>query len=226
MIGDASHGTSEFYSARAKITQYLVEHHGFNIVAVEADWPDAECIDRYVRWRAGPKASIASEKAGGDGEREKAFKRFPTWMWRNQETLGFVEWLRAHNAGLTKERRTGFYGLDLYSMGVSMNAVIQYLDHVDPSMAEMARKRYAGLQPWVEEPQDYGLATLVGVLESYEADVLQMLRDLLSKRLEYAARHENGDEFHSAEQNARLVAGGNAQSIQHLVKIPKLILGV
>ena len=207
LIGDGSHGTSEFYTARAKITQYLVEHHDFNIVAAEADWPDAEAIDRYVRRRAGPKSSVDNLKAGEKGEEDKAFRRFPTWMWRNEETHDFVEWLRQFNTGREKGKRAGFYGLDLYSMGSSMQAVIRYLDKIDPNMAKVARKRYGGLQPWVEHPHDYGLAALIGAFKSCEADVLRMLRDLLSKRLEYASAHEDGDEFHSAEQNARLIAG-------------------
>jgi len=207
LIGDGSHGTSEFYEARAKITQHLVEHHGYNIVAAEADWPDAEAIDRYVRRRAGPKSSAGSVKGGEDGEGEKAFRRFPTWMWRNQETHEFVEWLKGYNTGLKKEKRAGFYGLDLYSMGASIQAVIRYLDQVDPKMAKVARRRYGGLQPWVEHLHDYGLAALMGAFKSCEEDVLRMLKDLLSKRLDYASAHEDGDEFHSAEQNARLIAG-------------------
>lgn len=207
LIGDGSHGTSEFYTARAKITQYLVEHHGFNIVAAEADWPDAETIDRYVRRRAGPKSSVGNVKGGGEGEEEKAFRRFPTWMWRNQETHEFVEWLKGYNSSMEEEKRAGFYGLDLYSMGASMQAVIRYLDQVDSEMAKVARMRYGTLQPWIEHPHDYGLAALMGLFKSCEEDVLRMLKDLLNKRLEYASAHEDGDEFHSAEQNARLIAG-------------------
>lgn len=202
LLGDASHGTSEFYAARAEITKRLVEHHGFNIVAVEADWPDAEAVDRYVRQRPGPKARIQP--------REEPFRRFPTWMWRNKEVQGLVEWLRDRNAGVEPPRRAGFYGLDLYSMGASLRAVIDYLEHVAPKKAQVAKRRYACLEPWATEPQDYGLAALRGELESCEANVLKMLRDLLAKRIEYAERNDDGEEFHSAQQNATLVADAEA----------------
>jgi erythromycin esterase-like protein len=201
LIGDGSHGTSEFYTARAKITQYLIGHHGFNVVAAEADWPDAEAIDRYVRRRPGPRTTIET------AENTQAFKRFPTWMWRNHEVHDFVEWLRDHNKGLGKEKKVGFYGLDLYSMGSSMQAVINYLEHIDPKMANIARKRYGALQMWVEWPQEYGLAALTGAFKSCEADVLKMLKDLLKKRIEYSAHIGDGEEFHSSEQNARVIAG-------------------
>ncbi|KAJ9131096.1 Erythromycin esterase type II [Pleurostoma richardsiae] len=206
LIGDASHGTSEFYAARAEITRHLIEHYGFNIVAVEADWPDAEAVDRYVRRRPGPTATVEpGGKARAEG-RDPAFMRFPTWMWRNMEVHDFVEWLRTHNKGRHPKKAVGFYGMDLYSMGASMNAVINYLDQVDPKMANVARQRYGRLKQWAEEPQEYGLEVLSGGLKSYEQDVLKMLKDLLQKRLEYSRHHADGEEFHSGEQNARLVA--------------------
>jgi erythromycin esterase-like protein len=201
LLGDASHGPSEFYTARAKISQYLIQHHGFNIVAVEADYPDAEAVDRYVRRRPGVTTSIEVT------EKEPAFERFPRWMWRNHEEHDFVEWLREHNKGLSNESKAGFYGLDLYSMGTSMDAVVKYLDHIDPKMAKVARQRYGALQPWVEHPQEYGLAALLGAFKSCERDVLGMLKDLLGKRLEYAAHLHDGEEFQGTEQNARVVAG-------------------
>ncbi len=120
LLGEASHGTSEFYRARAAITRRLVERHGFTIVAVEADWPDAATIDRYVRHRE-PR----------DGE-QAAFERFPTWMWRNVEVDAFVRWLRGHNAQRPYERMCGFYGLDLYNLSASMRAVIDFLEEQDP----------------------------------------------------------------------------------------------
>jgi erythromycin esterase-like protein len=203
LLGDASHGTSEFYTARAKITQHLITHHGFNIVAAEADWPDAEAIDRYVRRRPGPLTTISVTEPGDN----VAFKRFPTWMWRNHEVHDFVEWLREYNKGLSKEKKAGFYGLDLYSMGSSMEAVIQYLEHIDPKMANVARKRYGALQPWVEHPQEYGLAALIGAFRDCERDVVKMLRDLLGKSIEYSSHIGDGEEFHSSEQNARVIAG-------------------
>ncbi|KAI5301022.1 hypothetical protein KEM55_003055, partial [Ascosphaera atra] len=203
LIGDGSHGTSEFYRARAEITKHLVQHHGFNIVACEADWPDAEAIDRYVRRRPGPKAPL-------DTLKEPAFHRFPTWMWRNKEVQSFVHWLRDFNADLELRERTGFYGLDLYSMSRSLHDVIKYLDRVDPSMAAVARQRYADLTPWADDPHQYGLASRYGDPETdfsrCEDEVVRMLVDLLEKRMEYAARHDDGEEFHSAEQNANVVA--------------------
>ncbi|KAL2761065.1 hypothetical protein ACRALDRAFT_2093636 [Sodiomyces alcalophilus JCM 7366] len=209
LIGDGSHGTSEFYNARAALTKYMVEHHGFNIVAVEADWPDAEAVDRYVRRRPGPgpRASVQppgeAEKAG----RDPAFMRFPTWMWRNKEVQGFVEWLRHWNADKDSKApdSVGFYGLDLYSLLTSMHEVIRYLEHVDPDMAQVARQRYEKLMTWGEDPHEYGLETLVRGFKGYEEEVVSILTDLLAKRIEYSSVHWNGDEFHSAEQNARLV---------------------
>ncbi|KAJ4288288.1 hypothetical protein N0V88_007480 [Collariella sp. IMI 366227] len=209
LIGDASHGTSEYYTARALLTQHLIQHHGFNIVAVEADWPDAEAVDRYVRHRPGPgaRASIGPEGETRKAGREPAFMRFPTWMWRNQEVQRFTEWLRLWN----KEREAtgpdscGFYGLDLYSLGTSMKAVIEYLEHVDSEMAETAKERYGRMMVWAEDPHEYGLEALAGGFQGCEKDVVRMLRDLLGKRLEYVERVGDGEEFHSAEQNARLV---------------------
>ncbi|OJD25701.1 hypothetical protein ACJ73_02932 [Blastomyces percursus] len=204
LIGDGSHGTSEFYQARAEITKHLILQHGFDTVAVEADWPDAESVDRYVRQRPGVKSKL-------DPTPEPAFRRFPTWMWRNKEVQEFVHWMRDYNERLPKERRAGFYGLDLYSMGLSIQAIIKYLDRVDPPMAKLARQRYGCLEPWVEDPSQYGLTALTGPrMESCEKKVIQMLRDLLNKRLEYSAHEHNGEEFHSSEQNAYLVADAEA----------------
>lgn len=200
LLGDASHGTSEFYTARAEITKRLIEKHGYTMVALEADWPDAEAIDRYVRQRPGLQGQI-----GGHAGNIEPFKRFPTWMWRNREMQQFVEWLRNRNATLPMEQRAGFYGLDLYSMATSIRAVISYLDRVDADAARLARKRYGCLEPWVDNPSSYGLASLRG-LENCEKGVVQMLRDLLEKRLEYPKRDpRDGEEFHSSEQNAHLV---------------------
>src|SRR5512133_2200713 len=144
LLGEASHGTSEFYRARAAISRRLIERHGFNIVAVEADWPDAATIDRFVRHR-GPR----------EGEFQ-AFERFPTWMWRNVEVDAFVGWLRQHNEQRPYEQMCGFYGLDLYNLSGSMRAVIDFLEQQDPELAQVAHKRYGCLEPWAEEPQLYG----------------------------------------------------------------------
>src|SRR3954467_7515602 len=135
LLGEASHGTSEFYRARAAIPRRLIERHGFTIVAVEADWPDAARIDAYVRHR--PKR---------EGE-EASFQRFPTWMWRNTDVDAFIRWLRRRNEGRPYEAMAGFYGLDLYNLGGSMRAVIDYLEGVDPEAAKVARRRYGCLEP-------------------------------------------------------------------------------
>lgn len=203
LLGDGSHGTSEFYAARAEITKRLIAQHGYTMVAVEADWPDAEAVDRYVRQRPGPKAGV-----GGHTTDYEPFSRFPTWMWRNREMQNLVEWMRDRNAKLPKAQKAGFYGLDLYSLGASIRAVIDYLDQVDPDAGKEARKRYGCLQPWVDDPTSYGLASLRG-LEDCESQVITMLRGILENRLQYsqeasAAIHD-GEEVHSGEQNAYLV---------------------
>lgn len=210
LLGDASHGTSEFYEARARLTRYMIERHGFNTVAVEADWPDAEAVDRYVRHRPGPgpRASIDTEAKVLQEGREPAFMRFPTWMWRNVEVQRFTEWLRAWNKGKDpKTEAVGFYGLDLYSLGTSMNAVIEYLDRVDPEMGQVARQHYGKLMMWAEDPHEYGLEVIARGFRGYETEVVAMLRELLRKRLDYSRVQWDGDEFHSAEQNATLVRG-------------------
>ncbi|DAA78448.1 TPA_exp: Uncharacterized protein A8136_4424 [Trichophyton benhamiae CBS 112371] len=204
LLGDGTHGTSEFYQARAEITKHLIQNHGFDAVTVEADWPDSEAVDRYVRQRSGVKAKIERPE-------EPAFQRFPTWMWQNSDVQDMVHWMRDYNRSRPSASRVGFYGLDLYSMGRSIDAVIKYLDAIDPNMAKLARQRYGCLQPWVEDPTEYGLASyLDSGMKTCEEAVLDMLRDLLQKRLEYTAAHQGGDEFHSAEQNAYLVADAEA----------------
>jgi protein-L-isoaspartate(D-aspartate) O-methyltransferase len=194
LIGEATHGTSEFYRLRARITQKLVRTHGFRIVAVEADWPDAQRVTRYVQ-------------ALPDSHRPEppAFERFPTWMWRNHETWAFVEWLRGFNAEIrAPERRAGFYGLDLYSLFASIRSVLEYLDRVDPSAGRIARERYSCLTPWQADPQAYGRAAITGRYRVCEREAVAMLRDMLARRLEYAER--DGERFLDAVQNARLVA--------------------
>jgi protein-L-isoaspartate(D-aspartate) O-methyltransferase len=193
LLGEATHGTSEFYRMRARITRELVLRRGFTIVAVEADWPDAARVDHYVRHHSAPPAPW------------KAFTRFPTWMWRNREVEAFVQWLRAHNGGVEdRERRVGFHGLDLYSMYTSIEAVLRYLDDVDPDAARVARTRYGCLTPWQGDPAAYGRAVVSGAYRGCEGAVVAMLRDMLDKRLAY--QHRDGERFLDALQNARLIA--------------------
>jgi protein-L-isoaspartate(D-aspartate) O-methyltransferase len=192
LMGEASHGTSEFYRARAAITRRLIEHHGFNIVAVEADWPDALSIDRWVR------------HAPAMPDARPAFRRFPTWMWRNTDVEAFAAWLRQHNETEAPDNRTGFFGLDIYSLSDSIDAVLAYLDKVDPEAARIARERYGCLTPWQQDPAVYGRAVLNGGFRECEAAVLATLRDLLAKRLDYGTH--DGTQFFNAAQNARLVA--------------------
>ncbi|MFW5828962.1 MAG: protein-L-isoaspartate(D-aspartate) O-methyltransferase, partial [Planctomycetota bacterium] len=191
-IGEATHGTSEFYRLRARITRELISRQGFDMVAVEADWPDAARIDHYVRDLQTPPGEWT------------AFTRFPTWMWRNTEVREFVDWLRTYNADLAPRRRVGFHGLDLYSLYTSIDAILQYLDDVDPEAAQVARERYGCLSPWQRDPAAYGRAALHGRFADCEREVGRMLTDLLRKRMEYAAH--DGSRFFDAEQNARLIA--------------------
>ncbi len=191
LLGEATHGTSEFYRARAAITRRLIERHGFNIVALEADWPDAARLDRWVRDRPAAPA---------DGP---AFARFPAWMWRNAEMRDFVGWLRARNAALPPERRAAVRGLDIYSLGASIESVLGYLDSNDPDAARAARRRYGCLTPWHAEPADYGRAVLFGAREPCEAAAVAQLRDLLEQRLRPAA--DDPEALFDATQNARVV---------------------
>lgn len=192
LVGEASHGTSEFYAMRARITQRLIEEKGFNIVAIEADWPDAARIDHYVRHRDVPPSEWT------------AFARFPTWMWRNEETRTFVDWLHQRNAKLAYDRRTAFYGLDLYSLYTSARAVIGYLETVDPELAATARERYGCLSPWEADPAAYGRSALKGAYKKCERDVAHMLAELLRRRQDFALK--DGERFFDAAQNAQLVA--------------------
>jgi protein-L-isoaspartate(D-aspartate) O-methyltransferase len=194
LLGEATHGTAEFYRMRARVTRELILRQGFRAVAVEADWPDAAVVDRYVRHLPA-------------GERSSApFTRFPTWMWQNQETLELVEWLREYNRDKPDpQTRVSFHGLDLYTLDASAAEVIRYLERVDPVAARAARERYGCLTPWEGDPAAYGRAALIGQYRDCEDGVVQTLQALLAKRLQYAA--SDGDEFLNAVQNARLVAG-------------------
>lgn len=203
LIGEASHGTHEFYRERAFITERLIREKGFTAVAVEADWPDAYRVNRYVRGASADEESV--DALGG-------FQRFPAWMWRNADVLDFVGWLRAHNEAKPVDARAGFYGLDLYSLRASMEAVVAYLDKVDREAARRARARYACFDRFGHEMQEYGYATSVGLTATCEREVVSQLLELHRLRAEYASRDGRvaRDDYFFAEQNARLVRNAEA----------------
>jgi erythromycin esterase-like protein len=198
LLGEATHGTHEFYRERAYITRRLITEKGFAAVAVEADWPDAYRVNRYVRSTGDDEASVDA-LAG--------FERFPTWMWRNADVLDFVGWLRSHNDTKKADERAGFYGLDLYSLRASMQAVLAYLEKVDPDAARRARARYACFDRFGDEMQQYAYATGQGIGPSCEREVVTQLMELHRRRADYASRDGRvaADEFFYADQNARLV---------------------
>ncbi|WP_434734681.1 erythromycin esterase family protein [Rhizobium sp. YTUHZ044] len=182
----------KFYEARAAISRHLIEHHGFNMVAVEADWPDAAAVDRWIN--------------GQPSKGDRPFSRFPRWMWRNLEFSRFLGWLKGHN-----ERRKAlhadpirFYGLDLYNMSGSIRSVLDYLEDVSPETAEIARERYGCLSPWQSDPATYGRAVLTDAYRSCEEAVLKQCTELLARSLDDAA--SDGHDFLNAAQSARLLA--------------------
>jgi len=192
LLGEATHGTAEFYRMRARISRELIERKGFSCIAIEGDWPDAARIDHYVRHAETPPSEWT------------AFARFPVWMWRNREVREFVDWLHAYNAAAANGRKVAFHGLDLYSLFNSIRSVLDYLDDVDPGAARVARQRYGCLTPWQADPATYGHAALTGSYQSCESEVISMLTDLMHKRRTYA--EHDGARFLDAVQNARLVA--------------------
>ncbi len=207
LLGEASHGTHEFYEERARITQRLVREKGFTAVAVEADWPDSWRVNRYVRGRGADRDAHAALSG---------FRRFPAWMWRNSDVLRFVEWLRAHNADAAPARRAGFYGLDLYSLFTSIDEVLRYLDQVDPAAAAQARKRYDCFDQYGDDCERYAEAAGFGLSPSCESGVLAQLMALQDRAGEYLRRGAAADTddavaaFFHARQNARLVVDAEA----------------
>jgi erythromycin esterase-like protein len=204
LLGEASHGTHEFYRERAAITKRLVTEQGFTAIAAEADWPDASRVNRYVR---GLSDDATAVDALG------AFKRFPPWMWRNTDVVDFIAWLRQHNDALAPNvPKTGFYGLDLYSLHASMEAVLRYLEKVDPPVAGRVRDRYACFDHFGDDVRRYGMLTTAGVAESCRDEVINVLVDLQRRTATYAERDGRvaKDEFFDAEQNARLVKNAEA----------------
>jgi protein-L-isoaspartate(D-aspartate) O-methyltransferase len=192
LLGEATHGTSEFYRMRDRISRELISRKGFSFVAIEGDWPDAARIDHYVRHIEFPPSEWT------------AFARFPQWMWRNNEVRAFVDWMRTHNTEIEPQKRAAFHGLDLYSLYNSIRSVLKYLDEVDPETARTARERYGCLTPWQMDPATYGRAAITGAYRTCEEEVVRMLRDILHKHRAYA--EHDGERFLDVLQNARLVA--------------------
>jgi len=195
LLGEATHGTSEFYRARAQITRWLVENRGFNIIALEADWPDARVLDARVRGRKRPDTPAP-------------FARFPTWMWRNAEFDGFLGWLTQYNRDRAPGAQAGVCGLDLYNLAGSMRAVVDYLDKVDPEAAAVARERYGCLNPWAQEPQAYGRMVVSGRYAACEGAVTAMLTELLSRQLRETVGSDEA--LLDATESARLVRDAEA----------------
>lgn len=199
LLGEASHGTHEFYRERARITRRLIEDHGFTAVAVEADWPDAYRVNRYVRGKGEDRDSDAALSG---------FKRFPTWMWRNTDVLEFVDWLHAWNRKLPPSATpAGFYGLDLYSLFTSMSEVLRYLEKVDPEAARQARARYACFDHYGKDSQRYGYSASFEAAASCEDAVIAQLQEMQDRAFDYVRRDESdaAEAYFHAQQNARLV---------------------
>lgn len=195
LLGEASHGTSEYYTWRARISQRLIQEKGFSFIAVEGDWPDCYTVNRYVKGYGG----------AGESAREvlQTFQRWPTWMWANWEIVALAEWLRRHNAALPDEAKVGFYGLDVYSLWESLASVMGYLEQTDPEALEMAKRALRCFEPYGEDPQDYAQATAF-VSASCEREVVDLLSELRRRQQDYP---DDLEVRFDAEQNARAVVG-------------------
>jgi erythromycin esterase len=190
LLGEASHGTHEYYTWRDRISRRLIAEKGFDFIAVEGDWPDCYLVNRWIKHHDG---------GGSARDMLHAFERWPTWMWANHEVAELAEWLKGHNESLPDEKRVGFYGLDVYSLWDSMDVVTRYLEKVDPQAAARARGAYGCFDPYQEDVQDYAMATAL-VPTSCEEEVVRILSDLRSKGPDYA--EEGREAFFNAEQNA------------------------
>lgn len=202
LLGEATHGTHEFYEARVEITKCLIIDHGLNAIAIEGDWPSAYRVNKYIRWQGTDKNA---------NEALSDFKRFPMWMWRNTVMQDFIIWLRKHNEGLPANKQVGFYGLDMYSMYDSVNAVLEYLDKVDPAAARAARERY-GCLDHVGNERHYGYGVTLGQHPSCEDDVVAQLMELREHSMRYVKEGDeiSEDDQFQAEQNAHLVKGAES----------------
>lgn len=195
MLGEASHGTSEYYRWRTALSRRLIREKGFSLIAVEGDWPDCYQVNRYVKEYAGSAASAPQAL--------RAFERWPTWMWANWEVTALAEWMREHNANLDAGSRVGFYGLDVYSLWESLEAVMDYLRRTDPQALELARKAYHCFEPFGEDVQAYAQSTAF-VPSSCEDEVVELLSEIRQRAPQYA---DDDESRFSAEQNARSLVG-------------------
>ncbi|MBW3625764.1 MAG: erythromycin esterase family protein [Armatimonadetes bacterium] len=191
LLGEASHGTSEYYVWRSRISRRLIEEKGFDFIAVEGDWPDCYTVNRYVKGYP--------DSGGSAKEVLQQYHRWPTWMWANQEIVQLAEWLRRHNDGLPEEEKVGFYGLDVYSLWDSLRSIMEYLGKTDQEALKTAAQAYRCFEPYAEDVQQYALATRF-VSESCEEEVIRLLYDLLNKAQDY--KEENREAYFNAEQNA------------------------
>jgi erythromycin esterase-like protein len=199
LLGEASHGTSEYYAWRARVSRRLICEKGFSFIAVEGDWPDCYRVNRYVQ---------GFHDAGTDArEVLHGFVRWPTWMWANEEVVHLAEWLRRHNAGVAAHQKVGFFGLDVYSLWDSLYAVLGYLQKADPSALPAARRALRCFQPFGEDVQRYARATAL-VPASCEDKVVALLKELRGKQPPY--RIAGREEFFTAEQNALVVRDAEA----------------
>ena len=203
LLGEATHGTHEFYRERARITRRLVEEKGFHAVVLEADWPDAYRVGEYVRGRG---TDVSAEQA------LSGFTRFPRWMWRNADFRDFVGWLRAHNQGRPEGERVGVYGMDLYSLAHSADAVVEYLNRVEPEAARRARKRYGCFGGYRRRPEQYGYDVASMTRGSCEKEAAAQLKEMEQRLAAWRSRpaRARDDELFSAYQNARVVSHGEA----------------
>ena len=189
LLGEASHGTSEFYTWRTDLSRRLILEKGFSFIGVEGDWPDCYAVNRYVKGLAGESAESVLH----------AFARWPTWMWANREIVELAEWMHDHNARLPAERQVGFYGLDVYSLWESMHSVLEYLERMDPELAKHARRAYSCFEPYEEDAQEYARATYL-VPTSCEDEAVRILSALRTRAPEF--RDDSRDAYFNAEQNA------------------------